>query len=96
MAALVLVATSVVGAVSYRSTAARLIAEVDDSISEATTLLVGRGDKGLLIPARNQLEIYSVRVLDIRAESVKSSFELDLPVSDSARSVVGARERPDL
>jgi two-component system sensor histidine kinase MprB len=89
MAALVLVATSVVGAVSYRSTGARLIAEVDDSISEATTLLVGRGDKGLLIPARGQLEIYSVRVLDIRAEPVKSSFELDLPVSDSARSVVG-------
>ena len=89
MAALVLVATSVVGAISYRSTTARLIAEVDDSISEATTLLVGRGDKRLRIPARNQLEIYSVRVLNIRAETVKSSFEVDLPVSDAARSVVG-------
>ena len=90
MAVLVLVATSVVGAISYRSTSARLIAEVDDSISEATTLLVGRGDDNRFrIPARGLLGIYSVRVLNVRAETVNSSFEVDLPVSDAARSVVG-------
>ena len=90
MAVLVLVATSVVGAISYRSTSARLIAEVDDSISEATTLLAGRGDDNRFrIPARGLLGIYSVRVLNVRAETVNSSFEVDLPVSDAARSVVG-------
>jgi len=90
MAVLVLVATSVVGAISYRSTSARLIAEVDDSISEATTLLVGRGDDNRFrIPARGLLGIYSVRVLNVRAETVNSSFEVDLPVSDAALSVVG-------
>ena len=90
MAVLVLVATSVVGAISYRSTSARLIAEVDDSINEATTLLAGRGDDNRFrIPARGLLGIYSVRVLNVRAETVNSSFEVDLPVSDAARSVVG-------
>ena len=90
MAVLVLVATSVVGAISYRSTSARLIAEVDDSISEATTLLVGRGDDNRFrIPARGLLGIYLVRVLNVRAETVNSSFEVDLPVSDAALSVVG-------
>jgi len=90
MAVLVLVATSVVGAISYRSTSARLIAEVDDSISEATTLLVRRGDDNRFrIPARGLLGIYSVRVLNVRAETVNSSFEVDLPVSDAALSVVG-------
>lgn len=90
MAVLVLVATSVVGAISYRSTSARLIAEVDDSISQATTLLVRPGDDNRVrIPARGLLGIYSVRVLNIRAETVNSSFEVDLPVSDAARSVVG-------
>lgn len=89
MAVLVLVATSVLGAISYRSTSARLIAEVDDSISEATTLLVGRGDDNRIrIPARGLLGIYSVRVLNVRAETVNSSFEVDLPVSDAALSVV--------
>jgi len=90
MAVLVLVATSVVGAISYRSTSARLIAEVDDSISEATTLLVGHGDDNRFrIPARGLLGIYLVRVLNVRAETVNSSFEVDLPVSDAALSVVG-------
>ena len=90
MAVLVLVATSVVGAISYRSTSARLIAEVDDSISQATTLLVRPGDDNRVrIPARGLLGIYSVRVLNVRAETVNSSFEVDLPVSDAARSVVG-------
>lgn len=90
MAVLVLVATSVVGAISYRSTSARLIDEVDDSISEATALLVlSNDDKRFRIPARGLLGVYSVRVLNIRGETLNSSFDVPLPVSDAASSVIG-------
>jgi two-component system sensor histidine kinase MprB len=90
MALLVLVATSVVGAISYRSTSARLIAEVDDSISEATTLLVRSNDNARSrVPARGLLGVYSVRVLNARAETVNSSFDVDIPVTDAALNVIG-------
>jgi two-component system sensor histidine kinase MprB len=89
MAVLVLVATSVVGAISYRSTSTRLIDEVDDSISEATALLVRSNDDRSRIPARGLLGVYSVRILNAQAETINSSFDVDVPITDAARSAIG-------
>ncbi len=90
MALLVLFATSVVGAISYRSTSARLVAEIDGSISGATRLLVGDATDGRVrIPTRGLLGVYSVRVLDGRGRTVSSSFDVDVPVTERAVEIVG-------
>lgn len=90
MAILVLGATSIVGVISYRSTSARLIDEVDDSISEASALLI-RADEAsrARLPARGLLGVYAVRVLNLRSETVSSTFDFDLPVSAPAQDVIG-------
>lgn len=90
LAAVALTATTAVGIISYRSTSARLVDEIDRSITEASALLVGRGGTGRIqIPNRGALEIYSVRVLGDSGEVLASSFEVDYPVDHAAIEVVG-------
>lgn len=90
MALLVLIATSVVGAISYRSTSSRLIDEVDRSITEASsslsrTIEVGRQR----VPTRGLLGVYSVRILNGDGVTVTSSFDAVVPVTNEAAAVLG-------
>lgn len=98
MAVLGLVATGMVGAVSYRSTSVRLVDEVDRSIKEATLLLVDirTGDNRVGIPSRGLLDVYSVRLLNRRAESVNSSFDKKLELTVKAKQVIGDAEGFDV
>jgi two-component system sensor histidine kinase MprB len=90
LAAVALTATAAVGIISFRSTSARLVDEIDRSISEASALLVGRaGDNRVQIPNRGLLEIYSVRILDGDGVAVASSFDAEYPVDDHAAEVIG-------
>jgi len=90
LAAVALSATAAVGLISYRSTSARLVDEVDRSITEASALLVGRvGNGRLQIPNRGVLETFSVRILDSNGEIIGSSFDVEYPVERSATEVVG-------
>ena len=90
LAAVALVATLTVGLISYRTTSARLLDEVDRSISQATGQMIGRAVDGrITMPTRSLLEVYSVRVLDATGESVASSFPDDAPIADGAH--VGGR-----
>jgi two-component system sensor histidine kinase MprB len=90
LAAIALTATTAVGIISYRSTSARLVDEVDRSITEASALLIGRaGNSRLQIPNRGVLETFSVRILDSNGEVIGSSFDVEYPVEPSATEVVG-------
>lgn len=98
MAVLGFLATALVGAVSYRSTSTRLVDEVDRSIKEATTLLVGVGTENdrVGIPTRGLLGVYSVRLLNRRAEVVNSSFADDVEITDGARQALGDEQGFDV
>ena len=89
MALLALLATSLVGAIGYRSTSTRLLAEVDRSIVEATNLLARSGNGPVRVPNRGVLGIYSVRLIGRGGQVVNGSFDDDVPVTDGARAVVG-------
>ncbi|WP_395159836.1 ATP-binding protein [Ilumatobacter sp.] len=91
MAVLGFVATGMVGAVSYRSTSMRLVDEVDRSIKEATSLLVNirSGDDRVGIPSRGLLGVYSVRLLNRKAEVVNSSFDKNLELTAKAKLAIG-------
>ncbi len=91
LAVVALIATLTVGVISYRTTSARLLDEVDRSISQATGQMIGRAVDGrITMPPRSLLEVYSVRVLDASGASVASSFPDGAPIGDGALSVVGA------
>jgi two-component system sensor histidine kinase MprB len=91
LAVVALIATTAVGLIGYRSTSARLVDEVDRSISEATGQMIGRAVGGrITMPTRSLLEVYSVRVLDAGGTSVASSFPDGAPIDDGALAVVGA------
>lgn len=87
LAAVALVATAAVGVISYRSTSARLVDEIDRAIASAAVQLAGR--PGREVPARDLLDVYSVRLLDISGVTVASSFDSELPVTESVLSVIG-------
>ena len=91
LAVVALIATATVGLIGYRSTSARLLDEVDRSISQATGQLIGRAAFGgqVTMPTRSLLEVYSVRVLDADGESIASSFPDVAPIDEAALSVVG-------
>jgi two-component system sensor histidine kinase MprB len=96
LAAVALVATLTVGLISYRTTSARLLDEVDRSISQATGQMIGRAVDGrITMPTRGLLEVYSVRVLDQTGASIASSFPEDAPIADGATSVVGTQRARD-
>lgn len=96
LAVVALIATLTVGVISYRSTSARLLDEVDRSISQATEQMIGRAVDGQIpMPTRGLLEVYSVRVLNARGASLASSFPDGAPIDDGALSVVGAPRAVD-
>jgi len=96
LAMVALIATFAVGLIGYRSTSARLVDEVDRSISQATGQMIGRAVDGrITMPTRSLLEVYSVRVLDAGGKSVASSFPDEAPIETSALLVVGAPRSVD-
>lgn len=91
LALVAMIATFTVGLIGYRTTSARLVDEVDRSITEATGQMIGRAVDGrVTMPTRSLLEVYSVRVLDADGASVASSFPDDTEIADGALAVVGA------
>ena len=87
LAAISLTATTAVGIISYRSTSERLVDEVDRSIATAAAQLAGR--EGRDVRARDILDVYAMRVLDVQGQTVASSFGDDVPVTDAARALIG-------
>ena len=91
LALVAMIATFTVGLIGYRTTSARLVDEVDRSITQATGQMIGRAVDGrITMPTRSLLEVYSVRVLDADGASVASSFPDDAEIADAALDVVGA------
>ena len=91
LALVAMIATFTVGVIGYRTTSARLVDEVDRSISQATGQMIVRAVDGrITMPTRSLLEVYSVRVLDSRGASVASSFPDDARIDDGALAVVGS------
>jgi two-component system sensor histidine kinase MprB len=90
LAAIALVATTSVGVVSYRSTAERLLAEVDRSIGQVGAQVV-LGGRVAGVPARGELGVYGVRVLTSNGSILASSFDHDIPVDDELDWVLGDR-----
>lgn len=90
LATISLIATSVVGIIGYRSTSARLLDEIDRSMSEASGQLVGRiGTRPSRVPERGVLEVYSVRVVDRDGQSIASTLDVEFPVDEGAAEVIG-------
>lgn len=90
MAIVALIATAAVGVVTYRTTSARLVDEVDRSITEAISTLSSTGGGRVSVPSRTILEIYSVRRLDSSGDVVQTSFATEIPVDARALEVLGA------
>ena len=91
LALVAMIATFTVGLIGYRTTSARLVDEVDRSITQATGQMIGRAVDGrITMPTRSLLEVYSVRVLDADGASVASSFPDGTAITDGALRVVGA------
>lgn len=90
LATIALVATTSVGLISYRTTSARLLSELDRSIDEASTQMLVRVAEGRIqVPNRGLLEVYWVRVLGADGSVAATSFPVDSPVASDARQVVG-------
>jgi len=90
LATIALTATTAVGIISYRSTSARLVDEIDRSIAQAADQFVGRiGNGRVQVPNRGLLEVYSVQVIDASGTVIGSSFEAEYPVDESVSQVVG-------
>jgi two-component system sensor histidine kinase MprB len=87
LAALAFIATTTIGAISYRGTSERLVSEVDHSIKEAMGRVLIDGRYG--VPNRGVLGVYSVRVITAQGQVVKSSFDHDLPVDTREWSAIG-------
>ena len=91
LALVAMIATFTVGLIGYRTTSARLVDEVDRSITQATGQMIGRAVDGrITMPTRSLLEVYAVRVLDDDGLSVASSFPDDAEIAGGALDVVGA------
>lgn len=90
LAAVALVATTAVGVIGYRSTSARLVDEIDRSITEATVLVAGRQGPNR-VPTRGLFDLYEVRVLNRNGEVTNTNFDSNAPVSAESRAVL---ERP--
>ncbi len=90
LATVALIATSAVGLISYRTTSARLLDEVDRSIAQATQQMLdqSRNDR-IRVPSSGLLEVYWVRVLAADGSVAATSFPDDVAVEPSADAVIG-------
>jgi two-component system sensor histidine kinase MprB len=90
LATVALIATAAVGFISYQTTSARLVNEVDRSIEQAMNQFVERGPGGPnRVPTRGLLEVYGVRVLAADGTIVATSFPDGVAVDSEAASVIG-------
>jgi two-component system sensor histidine kinase MprB len=90
LALVAMIATFTVGLIGYRTTSARLVDELDRSISQATAQMIGRAVGGQIpLPTRSLLEVYAVRVLDSSGKSLATSFPDQAAIDDGALAVVG-------
>jgi two-component system sensor histidine kinase MprB len=87
LAALAFIATTTIGAISYRGTSERLVSEVDHSIKQALSRVLIDGRYG--VPNRGVLGVYSVRLITDDGRVVESSFEHELPVDTREWSAIG-------
>jgi two-component system, OmpR family, sensor histidine kinase MprB len=96
LATVALIATSAVGLISYRTTSARLVSEVDRSITQASQQMLdlSRNDR-LRVPTRGLLEVYWVRLLGLDGSVVATSFPDDVPVESDAEAVIGKPQALD-
>jgi len=85
-AGVALVATASVGIVSYRSTAQRLLTEVDRSIALAIPQVLNAARAGG-VPTQGALSVYSVRTLSDNGKVLQSTFDHDVPVDDALVAV---------
>lgn len=92
LAAIVSVATIVVGAVNLRSTRDRLYAEIDRSLTAVDARIGERiiGPGGAL-PERGPLSVYDAQLVRVDGSVAESTFDPSLPVGDAERRVVGER-----
>jgi two-component system, OmpR family, sensor histidine kinase MprB len=91
LAAVGLVATALVGIVSYRTTSTRLVDELDRSIAQASQQMLAQTRDGRMrVPDRGLLEVYWVRVLGRDGAVVATSFPQEVAVTAEAAAVVGA------
>ena len=89
LAALAVASTIVIGAISYRSTRERLLAEVDRSLV-AVEALVSQGRLGRdPLPARGPLSGLDARVLGEDGSVRESTFPTELPVSADDLALAG-------
>ncbi|MET0662612.1 MAG: HAMP domain-containing sensor histidine kinase [Ilumatobacteraceae bacterium] len=94
-ASVALVATTAVGVISYRSTSARLVDELDRSIASAADQFLGQPRRGHSVPTRDFWSVYSVRLLGPNGEELESTFSGDVPVTGKVKEVVGHPQRAD-
>lgn len=89
LAGLVMVATVAIGAVSYRSTRDRLLAEVDRSLTEVDGVVAdGRLGRDAL-PRRGPLAGLDAQIITIDGTIVESTFPVEIPVTDDDVRVAG-------
>ncbi len=90
LATVALIATSAVGLISYRTTSARLLDEVDRSIVQASQQMLDQArDDRIRVPSRGLLEVYWVRVLAADGSVAATSFPDDVAVEPAADAVIG-------
>jgi len=90
LATVALIATSAVGLISYRTTSARLVDEVDRSIVQASQQMVDQAlNSRIRLPNRGLLEVYWVRVFGGDGSIVATSFPAGVPLADDAEAVIG-------
>lgn len=91
MAAIAVVSTIAIGAVSYRSTRDQLLSEVDRSLFDVERVFregqFGRDP----LPERGPLSGLDARVIDSSGEVLESTFQVDFPVDDAAAATLGRR-----
>jgi two-component system sensor histidine kinase MprB len=85
-AGVALVATASVGIVSYRSTAQRLLTEVDRSIDLAIPQVLTAARTGD-VPAQSVLSMFSARMLSDDGRVLQSTFPVDVPVDPALAAV---------
>jgi len=90
LATVALIATSAVGLISYRTTSARLLDEVDRSIVQASQQMLDQArDDRIRVPSRSLLEVYWVRVLSADGSVAATSFPDGVAIEPAADSVIG-------
>ena len=85
MAVTACAASVAIGVIGFRSTRDRLIDEVDRSIADAVATFDGRPVRNDRFPTRGLLEVFSLRQLGPAGNVARSSFLVDVPVTDGAR-----------